>query len=576
MTRAVLRGLAASGGIAVGSVARLEEVDARTGEHGGGPAEAERALGALAAAAAELGGAAARLRTAGLDQEAEIVDTTRMLAEDPVLREEVSAGALELPAAQAVHAAVERHATALAGLPDPLLAARASDVRELGRRAARILGGAERAAPGAQSIVCARDLGPGEVADLELGGGCVVGIALAQGAATSHAAIMARALGVPLVVGLGPAVLALDEGDTVIVDGERGLLVAAPARAEVDEARRAVRRDERRRGELAGLRSLPAETTDGRSVTLLCNASTATEVAAGLASGAEGVGLLRTELAFLAARSWPTEADHRAALEPALALLSGRLATVRTLDFGADKTPPFLEGVAERGVQLTLRHPDAFAAQLRAIVAAADGVRLRVLVPLVRSASDVRAVRELLRTCLPAGTPPPALGAMIETPESARAAHEIALEADFLSVGTNDLVATTLGLDREAPVASALTAADPAVLAHVRRTVTAAEAAGVPVEVCGEAASEPGLAVLFVGLGVDELSVAPARLDLVRATIRGISSGGARAAAAAALSAGSVEEALRVAAEAAGPGPGSVELADERGEARDGVSGLVA
>jgi len=324
------------------------------------------------------------------------------------------------------------------------------------------------------------------------------------------------------------------------------------------------------------MRSLPAETTDGQRVTLLCNASTAAEVAAGLAAGAEGVGLLRTELAFLDAGRWPTEAEHRAALEPPLSLLAGRIATVRTLDFGADKTPPFLRDVTERGVELTLHHPEAFVAQLRAIVGVAGDARLRLLLPLVRSASDVLAARGLIHACLSPGATPPALGAMIETPEAACAAHEIALEADFLSIGTNDLVATTLGLDREAPVASSLTAADPAVLELVRRTVAAAKAAGVSVEVCGESASEPALAVLFVGLGVDELSVAPARLDVLRATIRGISSVDARAAAVVALAAGSAEDALAVGARLAGLSAPSAKLGDDRGETRDGVGGLVA
>jgi phosphoenolpyruvate-protein kinase (PTS system EI component) len=576
VTRTVIRGLRASGGIAVGRVALLDDAIAPTVDGGGGDAEVERALAALAAAALELEQAAVRLRRAGLEAEAEIVETTRMLAEDPVLREHVAVGAVELSASRAVHAAVEHHAQALEAIPDPMLAARAADVRELGRRTSRILSGGARAVIGDGSIVCARDLGPGEVADLELGAGRVVGIALADGAATSHAAIMARALGVPLVVGLGASLLSLDDGETLVVDGDRGLVVGAPARVEEEEAREAVRKAERRRTELAGMRSLPAETTDGLRVTLLCNASTAAEVAAGLAAGAEGVGLFRTELAFLDASDWPSQAEHRAALVPALALLSGRIATVRTLDFGADKTPPFLRGVTERGVELTLRHPDAFAAQLRAIVEAAGDARIRLLVPLVRTASDIRAVRRLVRACLPLGAPVPALGAMIETPEAAHGANEIAREADFLSIGTNDLVATTLGLDREAPVASSLSAADPAVLELVRRTVAAAETARVSVEVCGEAASEPALAVIFVGLGVDELSVAPARLDVVRATIRAISSLDAKEAAAAALASGSAEDALRLAARLAGQSPRSPKRGDERGETRDGVGGLVA
>jgi phosphoenolpyruvate-protein kinase (PTS system EI component) len=251
-------------------------------------------------------------------------------------------------------------------------------------------------------------------------------------------------------------------------------------------------------------------------VRLLCNAATPVEVSAGLDARAEGVGLLRTELAFLEAAAWPTEREHLAALVPILRLLEGRIATVRTLDFGADKTPPFLRGCTERGLALMLAHPEALAAQLRAIVAAGAGTRLRILLPLVESADEVRAVRALLETEVP-------LGAMIETPTAADRAAEIARASDFLSIGTNDLVQYTLGLDRDRPLASAATAADPAILRLVDRIVTAAHACGRTVEVCGEAAGEPSVARLLVGLGVDELSAAPSRLDELRRMVRSVS-----------------------------------------------------
>src|SRR5439155_5963859 len=290
-------------------------------------------------------------------------------------------------------------------------------------------------------------------------------------------------------------------------------------------------------------------------VRLLCNAATAAEVAAGLELGAEGVGLLRTELAFLDARTWPTEDDHAAALAPVLAPLAGRVATVRTLDFGADKTPPFLTGTTERGIGLLLAHEDALVAQLRALLRVAGSAALRVLLPLVETPEQVRAVRALLRSAAGPRAELPALGAMIETPGAAARAAEMALEADFLSIGTNDLVQATLGLDRESPEAAVTAAAHPEVLACVRRVTRAAAAAGLAVEVCGEAAGDPGVAGLLVGLGVDELSVAPARLDALRAAIRALD---ARAAAARA------EELL------------SGELRNDAGELVDRRGGVVA
>jgi phosphoenolpyruvate-protein kinase (PTS system EI component) len=245
-------------------------------------------------------------------------------------------------------------------------------------------------------------------------------------------------------------------------------------------------------------------------------------------------------------------------------LLDGRIATVRTLDFGADKTPPFLAGVVERGLQLTLAHPDALAAQLRAIVRAGSETELRLLLPLVETARQVREVRALLREALGEDRSL-ALGAMIETPAAARRAGEIAGEADFLSIGTNDLVASTLALQRDLPLASAATAAEPAVLAHVAAVVAAAHAAGVSVEVCGEAAGVPELVVLFVGLGVDELSVAPARVDLVRAVVRAMSAERAAALARVALQAASADAVLELVR--------SGETGDELRQALEGLGG---
>jgi phosphoenolpyruvate-protein kinase (PTS system EI component) len=470
-----------------------------------------------------------------------------------------------VPAATALRDATEQHARLLAGLVDPLLAARATDVRELGLRAARLLSGTARPAPAEESILVARDLGPADVADIQAGGGLIRGIALAQGAATSHAAIMARSFGLPMAVGLGDELLESADGVLLVLDGDGGLLVASPEAATRQRALAAVRRNTGRRDQLALGRNLPAMTIDGHRITLLCNAAGIAEVSAGLHAGAEGVGLLRTELAFLEADRWPTEQEHYAVLAPTLAPLAGRTATVRTLDFGADKTPPFLAGTSERGIALLLDHPEALRAQLSAIVAAGSETSLRLLLPLVGSAAQVRAVRALLH---PAS---PALGAMIETPEAALQAEEIAREADFLSIGTNDLVQFTLGLDRERPLASAEAAADPRVLELIDRIVRAARAAGISVEICGEAAGEPAVAALFVGLGVDELSVSPARVDEVRMVVRGLDFVEAAQASRDAIACGSLERALAVGRELL-----SAEVADERGEPVDSLGGVGA
>jgi len=511
MSERVLRGLAASPGVAAGPVVLLERPVDDDQPHRGAAAEATAALAALDAVAVELAVRAERLRADGFAAEAEILDANRLMALDPLLRGEVERLTESETAPAALRGAADRQAEVLAGLADPLLAARASDVRELGRRAAR--GGARRLGAG---IVVAEDLGPADVAELREAEQPIHGIALAGGAATSHAAIMARSLGLPMVVGAGEELLRARDDESLVVDGDAGVAYLEPSGERAEWARTRIDELARERRRHARERALPPVTRDGRWVTLLANASTTVEVRAALEAEAEGVGLLRTELAFLEARAWPTQAEHEAALAPLLELLQGAVATVRVLDFGEDKTPPFLAGTTERGIALLLDNPGALAAQLRAIVAVAGTANLRIMCPLVESPQQLRAVRALLRET---GAAPP-LGAMIETPAGVARAHEIALEADFLSIGTNDLVQYTLGLDRTRPLATARSAGEPAVLRLIADTIAAGHAAGLTVEICGESASVPELAALYVGLGVDELSVAPARIDELRTVVR--------------------------------------------------------
>jgi phosphoenolpyruvate-protein kinase (PTS system EI component) len=403
-------------------------------------------------------------------------------------------------------------------------------------------------------VLVARDLGPADFAEIELEGLRVGGIALADGSVTSHAAIMARSLGVPLVVGLGDAVLALPAGETVVLDGTAGILTAAPTSETLRDALAAVDQHQERRVRLAQERAVPASTLDGHPVRLLVNASTEREVLAGLEAGAEGVGLLRTEFHFLDAADWPTAAMHATAVLPVLRHLAGRVATVRTLDFGADKTPPFLRGRSERGVALHLTAPDALAEQLRGLLqAAADtGAVLRIMLPLVEDVGQLQAARGLLmaaHAALGLGTPVPALGAMIETRAAVANIDALAAAADFLSIGTNDLVQDVLGLDRLGQAATVNMAADPRVLHAIRAVTAAAGRHQRSVEVCGEAAGVPRIALLLVGLGVGELSVAPPRLDEVRTAVRAITLAALTALAETALCLDSADAVLALAAQ---------------------------
>ena len=529
-----------AGGGPAGAAVGRDEVASRLVPAERRPAEVRRARAALEGAAAELDGLADRLEAEGRRDEAEIVRAGVLMAHDPVLVADVERAVLDgLAAPAALERAATRHAAAIAALDDPTLAARAEDVRSLGRRAAR------RATPAATLdqpsrgsdpvIVVAEELGPADVAELGEG---VLAIALAAGSPSAHAAVVARGLGLPMVVGLGDAILAAPPGEPLVVDGAAGEAVLAPGAARVRTA--AAAQDARladREGARAD-RDLPAVTRDGHRVRVLVNAATRAELDAGLAAGAEGVGLMRTELAFLEATAWPAEPDHRAALAPVLSGLAGRTATVRVLDFGADKTPPFLAGTPQRGLELLLAHPDALDAQLRAAIDLGRETELRILLPMVESAEHVRTVQAAVARALAAlpGAPAPELGAMIETRAAVAAAREIADAADFLSIGTNDLSHAVLGTDRFGGAAAA--AHDPRVLAAMAATARAASSARVVLEVCGEAASEPESVPLLVGLGAGELSVGAARVGAVRRWVRALRRDEARKASAAALKAG--------------------------------------
>jgi phosphoenolpyruvate-protein phosphotransferase len=517
MGEVTLSGVSAAPGVAYGAALLLDS-QADSDQHVVRPedrkAELEIALRALQSASAELETIATTMRRLGMSDEAEIIETGILMANDPVLMarvEDLVIGSGR-PASAALREAANRSADELAKLTDPLLAERADDVRSLGRRAAQASIGAS--AGGANGVLIAQSLGPADVAELGLG---ARGVALVGGGVTAHAAIVARSLGIPMVVGLDSEVLNVKNGEEVILDGDGGLLVRHPdasriAAAKTKSEQRRVARETARSQKLK-----PAETKDGHRITVLANAASVAEAIEAMEQGAEGIGLLRTELTFLDAPDWPPLAKQVMFLKTILARLEGGVATVRLLDFGGDKTPPFLRGTDARGIELLLQAPEALSNQLAAIVEAGRNVKLRILVPMVSSVEQIRSVRSALDAVLD-GRPSPQLGAMIETPEAAHRAAEIAEVVDFLSIGTNDLTQMVLGLDREQSKSAPVT--DTRVLRLIEATIRSARKAGIPVDVCGEAASDETAMPIMVGFGVDELSVAAARVGEVRQRIR--------------------------------------------------------
>jgi phosphoenolpyruvate-protein kinase (PTS system EI component) len=466
---------------------------------------------AFAAVARERAALAARLRERGQDLQAGIVDIGALIAADPALTGSaigaVRAGADGIAA---VTAAAEAQAAVLAALPDPDLAQRAGDVRQVAAAVVDHLRGTSAHPPPAGTfILVRREVDPADLIQLADSG--LVGAVSVAGGASSHAAIIARGLGLPMLVGADPAVLAAAAGHHAILDSAAGELIVDPdPRTELDLASLAVRADPDRRA--------PQEvrTADGEPVTLLCNVASAAETRLGLSGGAAGVGLLRTEIAFTGAAGWPSQASHLAQLTPVLGLLAGRPAVVRLLDFSGDKVPPFLDHGEQQGLAALLHAPGALEDQLRAILQAGAGTRLSVLVPMVTSLDEVAGVRAALaKAAAEVGVGPPELGIMVEVASTAAAAAEFAPAVDFFSIGTNDLASEVLGLDRAAPESRPALAADPRVLALIEGVVAAAAAAGVKVSVCGDAAADPLVLPLLLGLGVRTVSVGAARVPQV-------------------------------------------------------------
>ena len=400
-------------------------------------------------------------------------------------------------------------------------------------------------------ILVADELAPSQTARLDQR--TVAGIATARGSATAHAAIIARALGIPAVVGLGDAILSVAEGTALLVDGGAGHVTVAPAADQVSAAE-GHRKHERERAAFARRRSQePAELASGERIEVFANIGGVEDARLAVEFGAEGVGLLRTEFLYLERASLPSEEEQADTLRQIAEALEGRPLVVRTLDAGADKPLPALPMPAEanpflgvRGVRVGLRNPELLATQLRAIVRVAAEYPLKVMLPMVASAAELQAARRLFdQACAETGVSDrPELGIMVEVPAAALTASELAPHVTFFSLGTNDLTQYTMAAERgNAELAPLLAEPQPAVLRLVQETVRAAGAHGRWVGACGEMAGDPAAATLLVGLGVTELSMSPRLIPEVKQALRGVRLSRARASAERALRATSAEAA---------------------------------
>ena len=409
--------------------------------------------------------------------------------------------------------------------------------------------------PDANAILVTHDLTPSLTVQLEKHS--IVAIATDAGTRTSHVAILARSLGLPAIVGLRTASTELRGGERVVLDGSTGMLAINPTDEEIAAYQERQREEEIAEAALSELGALEAITLDGVRVTLRANVDIPEEAEAAARSGAEGVGLMRTEFLVVGRASMPDEDEQYRAYRRVVEAFAGFPVVIRTFDIGGDKLPiggfpteanPFL---GWRAIRMCLDQPEMFKTQLRALLRAAVHGDLRIMLPLIVSLDEVLASRKLLEeaaaeltergVAFRADVP---LGVMIETPAAAVASDTLTRDVDFFSIGTNDLVQYTLAVDRgNANLAPRFTPLHPAVLRLIKRTVEVAELGDIDVAVCGEMASQPLMAFALLGLGVRQMSVAPRSVPLVKRIVRSVTAAHAKLAASAALRALTAEQA---------------------------------
>jgi phosphotransferase system enzyme I (PtsI) len=470
---------------------------------------------------------------------ASIFDFHLGLLKDPLLRGRFEETILEehVTAEYAVATVLRSYAREFLAMPQ-YLADRVKDIYDIEKRLLRNLTGQKH-----QSLthltrdvaVLAHDLTPSQTAGMDRKH--ISGLGIDAGGATSHTAIVAKALGIPAVVGLNDVTGETSGGDMVIIDGNRGVVVINPDAPTLEEYRQFARQQTEFITSLDALRDLPAATKDGHEIKLLGNIEFPVEARTVIDKGGEGIGLYRTEFLYLGSDHEPTEQEHYTAYREVIDRCENRPVVIRTVDLGADKYTQSRSRVPERNpflgcrsIRFALQNLDLFKTQIRAILRASFEAEVSMLFPLITNLLELRQAKTIVRDVMEDleeeqvdhCTDMP-IGMMVETPSAALQCNRFAREVDFFSIGTNDLVQYTLAVDRgNEKVASLFTAANPAVLRLIRQVIRAGEQYEVPVSMCGEMAGDPQYTLLLLGLGLRTFSCSPPALPEIKKIIRSV------------------------------------------------------
>ncbi|MCE0493008.1 phosphoenolpyruvate-protein phosphotransferase PtsI [Vibrio salinus] len=477
------------------------------------------------------------LETFGEEKEA-IFEGHIMLLEDEELEEEILALIKneKLYADNAIHTVIEEQASALESLDDEYLKERATDIRDIGSRFVKNALGinvVNLSAINEEVILVAYDLTPSETAQINLD--YVLGFVTDIGGRTSHTSIMARSLELPAIVGTNDITKKVKNGETIIVDAINNKIIISPSEAELAEAEQVRNSVQEEKAELAKLKDLHAETTDGHTVELCGNIGTVKDCDGVIRNGGEGVGLYRTEFLFMDRSQLPTEQEQYEAYKEVAEAMGDQAVIIRTMDIGGDKDLPYMDLPKEmnpflgwRAVRISLDRREILRDQLRGILRASAHGKLRIMFPMIISVEEIRELKaaieqykEELRTEGLAFDENIEIGVMVETPAAAAIAHHLAKEVAFFSIGTNDLTQYTLAVDRGNEMISHLyNPLSPAVLSVIKQVIDASHAEGKWTGMCGELAGDERATLLLLGMGLDEFSMSGISIPKVKKIIR--------------------------------------------------------